>query len=77
MALYGRTPNMLPSLSPSEAAADDSTGTLVGLTRHVHCVRELALQSMTEGTARARIKRALDARTQALGGALKLSVGDL
>eukprot|EP00974_Lingulodinium_polyedra_P043448 4172258-Lingulodinium_polyedra.AAC.1 len=26
MALYGRTPNMLPSLSLSAAAADDSTG---------------------------------------------------
>eukprot|EP00974_Lingulodinium_polyedra_P125372 11194255-Lingulodinium_polyedra.AAC.1 len=44
MALYGRTPNMLPSLSLSAAAADDSTGTLVGLARHVHRVRELALQ---------------------------------
>eukprot|EP00974_Lingulodinium_polyedra_P078207 7572974-Lingulodinium_polyedra.AAC.1 len=54
MALYGRTPNMLPSLSLSEAAADDSTGTFVGPTRHVHRVREFDLQSMIEGIARAR-----------------------
>eukprot|EP00974_Lingulodinium_polyedra_P007962 758409-Lingulodinium_polyedra.AAC.1 len=39
MALYGRTPSMLPSLSLSAAAADDSTGVLVGLARHVHSVR--------------------------------------
>eukprot|EP00974_Lingulodinium_polyedra_P044614 4279461-Lingulodinium_polyedra.AAC.1 len=32
---------------------------------------------MIEGVARSRIKRALDARTQAPGGALELSVGDL
>eukprot|EP00974_Lingulodinium_polyedra_P086901 8423642-Lingulodinium_polyedra.AAC.1 len=32
---------------------------------------------MIEGTARSRIKRALDARTQAPGEALELSVGDL
>eukprot|EP00974_Lingulodinium_polyedra_P035860 3441080-Lingulodinium_polyedra.AAC.1 len=67
MALYGRAPNMLPSLSLSEAAADDSTGTLVGLARHVHRDRELPLQSMIEGFARARIKRAFDTRTQAPG----------
>eukprot|EP00974_Lingulodinium_polyedra_P018368 1775723-Lingulodinium_polyedra.AAC.1 len=73
MALYGRAPNMLPSLSCSEATADDSTGTFVGRTRHVHRVRELALQYMIEGIARARIKRALDTRTQALGEALELS----
>eukprot|EP00974_Lingulodinium_polyedra_P088937 8621249-Lingulodinium_polyedra.AAC.1 len=64
---------MLPSLSLSEAAADNSTGTFVGLTRHVHRVRELALQSMIEGAARARIKRAFDTRTQAFGEALELS----
>eukprot|EP00974_Lingulodinium_polyedra_P128072 11204592-Lingulodinium_polyedra.AAC.1 len=68
---------MLPSLSLSEVAADDSTGTFVGLTRHDHRVRELALQSMIEGNARARVKRALDIRTQALGEVLELSVGDL
>eukprot|EP00974_Lingulodinium_polyedra_P045192 4334037-Lingulodinium_polyedra.AAC.1 len=28
VALYGRAPNMFPSLSLSEVAADDSTGTL-------------------------------------------------
>eukprot|EP00974_Lingulodinium_polyedra_P104944 10159840-Lingulodinium_polyedra.AAC.1 len=67
MALCGRTPNMLPSLSLSAAAVDDSTGTLVGPTRHVHRVRELALQSMIEGVARSRIKRALDTRRQAPG----------
>eukprot|EP00974_Lingulodinium_polyedra_P026431 2550711-Lingulodinium_polyedra.AAC.1 len=73
MALYGRTPNVLPSLSWSEVAADDNTGTLVGLTRCAHRVRELSLQSMIESIARARVKRALDARTQAPGEALELS----
>eukprot|EP00974_Lingulodinium_polyedra_P069348 6714581-Lingulodinium_polyedra.AAC.1 len=64
---------MLPSLSLSGAAADDSTGILVGLARHVHRVRELALQFMIEGVARARVKRAFDTRTQAPGEALELS----
>eukprot|EP00974_Lingulodinium_polyedra_P063342 6114808-Lingulodinium_polyedra.AAC.1 len=32
---------------------------------------------MVEGTARGRIKRALHTRTQALGEAMELSVGDL
>eukprot|EP00974_Lingulodinium_polyedra_P012837 1244303-Lingulodinium_polyedra.AAC.1 len=77
MALDGRTPNRLPSLPLSAVAADDSTGTRVGPTRHVHRVRELALQSMIEGIARSRIKRALDARTPAPGEASELSVGDL
>eukprot|EP00974_Lingulodinium_polyedra_P130788 11215209-Lingulodinium_polyedra.AAC.1 len=64
---------MLPSLSLSDAAADDTTGTLVGLARHVHRVRELGLQSMIEGAARERINRALNTRTQAPGEALELS----
>eukprot|EP00974_Lingulodinium_polyedra_P046247 4431819-Lingulodinium_polyedra.AAC.1 len=58
MALYGRTPNMLPSSSLSAVGADDSTGAFVGLTRRVQRVRELALQSMVEGIARSRINRA-------------------
>eukprot|EP00974_Lingulodinium_polyedra_P030331 2919219-Lingulodinium_polyedra.AAC.1 len=70
MASYGRTPNMLLALSLSAAAAGDSTGTLVGLARHAHRLRELALQSMIEGVARSRIQRALDTRTQAPGDAL-------
>eukprot|EP00974_Lingulodinium_polyedra_P063637 6144204-Lingulodinium_polyedra.AAC.1 len=40
MALHGRTPNMLFSLSLSAVVADDSAGTLVGPARHVHRVRE-------------------------------------
>eukprot|EP00974_Lingulodinium_polyedra_P095659 9272867-Lingulodinium_polyedra.AAC.1 len=73
MALYGRTPNVLPSLTPSQAAAGDATGAFAGLTKRVHRVRELAFQSMVEGAARARVKRTLDTRTQAPGEALELS----
>eukprot|EP00974_Lingulodinium_polyedra_P015659 1517816-Lingulodinium_polyedra.AAC.1 len=73
MALYGRPPNVLPSLTLSHAAAGDTTGAFAGLTRFVHRVRELALQSMVEGVARARVKRVLDTRAQAPGEAVDLS----
>eukprot|EP00974_Lingulodinium_polyedra_P113541 10992135-Lingulodinium_polyedra.AAC.1 len=62
-------------MSSSEAAANDPTGTLVGLTQRMRRVREFGLQPMIEGTARVRSKRALDTRTQAFGEAMLLLVG--
>ena len=68
---------MLPGLTLSAAACDDTTGTLAGVARRVHRIREIALRSMVEGAARDRIERALRARTQSPGEAMELSVGDL
>eukprot|EP00974_Lingulodinium_polyedra_P045448 4358242-Lingulodinium_polyedra.AAC.1 len=53
MALHGSAPICLPSLSLSEAVADDATDILVGLARHARRIRGLALQSMIELAARA------------------------
>ena len=50
-ALFGRQPQMLPSLDGSAAALNDTTGNLEGMSRHVHRIRELALQNIVAGTA--------------------------
>ena len=58
-AVYGRVPALLPSLnSPS---MDD--GSMPGLTRNSHHLRDAAVSSMIEATARARIDRALSTKT--------------
>ena len=70
--LYGRVPNLLPDIN---AAALDGTGSLPGTIRHSHRLREIAVQSIVEGTSRARIQRAL--RTPTLPAAqLTLHPGD-
>jgi hypothetical protein len=73
-AVLGRTPALLPQLSLTDAAQDDGNAQ-VDLVRYAHRVREVALQSLIEGTAKSRILRALQTRTQRPGEALELVVG--
>jgi len=61
-ALYGRVPRMLPSIdqidSPGEVARLNP-----GLISHTHRLREISIQAMVEGSARARLGRAMNSRT--------------
>ena len=59
-ALYGRVPNLLPDIN---MAPVDHSGTQPGTIRHSHRLREIALTRFIEGTAKARIQRALNTRT--------------
>ena len=58
--LYGRVPNLLPDINALEL---DGTGSLPGTVRHSHRLREISVHAMMEGTAKARINRALETRT--------------
>ena len=49
-------PNLLPNIN---AVALDGTGSMPGTIRHSHRLREIAVQSMIEGTSQARIQRAM------------------
>eukprot|EP00969_Alexandrium_andersonii_P274166 12117948-Alexandrium_andersonii.AAC.1 len=57
-AVYGCVPLMLPDISSSIDDAQPGTG------RHVLRLRELAVQNTVEGTARARISRAMNTKTR-------------
>ena len=74
-ALYGRVPKMLPSIdqieSPGEANKPNP-----GLIAHTHRLREISIQAMVEGSARARLGRALNTRTTISAQRLNLQVGD-
>ena len=74
-ALYGRVPNILPSLDqivPPEEAGPPNQGSL----RDAHRLREISVQAMVEGSARTRLGRALNTRTTPAGQLLDLKVGD-
>jgi hypothetical protein len=60
-AVYGRVPHILPDINSFE---EDASGTLPGVIRHSHRLREIAVQQMVEGTARERINRAMRTRTK-------------
>ena len=57
--VYGRVPHLLPD---ANAALPDRMGN--ALTRDANRLREVAIQAMVEGTAAARVQRALRTRTQ-------------
>ena len=59
-AVYGRVPTLLPDINSS---LPDGEG-LDTASRDSNRLREIAVQAMVEGTARARIQRALRAKTQ-------------
>ncbi|MFM7983192.1 MAG: hypothetical protein ACKPKO_28115, partial [Candidatus Fonsibacter sp.] len=57
-AVYGRVPALLPDTSlPIDDAAP-------GTMRHVQRMREISIPSMVEGTAQARVRRALGTKTR-------------
>eukprot|EP00971_Amphidinium_carterae_P341791 6480788-Amphidinium_carterae.1 len=72
-ALLGRQPHLLP---PPAALADDTLSEAPQVARHTHRLREVAVQTIVEYTARSRLKRARDAHTRVAGEQLELKVGD-
>ena len=76
-AVYGRCPPMLPDLSRlDDWTADDRHADSDGTIRHTHRMREIAIQSIVQETARVRITRALSTPTQASGAREDYQAGD-
>ena len=77
-ALYGRDPPGLAEFEPaSETQLDDMSGGVLGLSRHHHRVRELAIAAMVQETAQMRLERALTSKTRVAAEQLELQPGDL
>ena len=79
-AVYGRVPHLLPDINQpneNEAPSDSSAVPHPGLIRHSQRLREIAVQAMVEGTARARLGRALQTRSLPAGQAAKYELGQL
>ena len=72
-AVYGRVPNLLPDM----VAHPESTEVIEGPLRYSHRLREVAIQKMVEGTAAARVGRALQTRTLPTVQPGEYKVGDL
>ena len=74
-AVYGRVPHILPSIDQVDRplAGDVAEAPLL---RHTHRLREINVQAMIEGSARARLGRALNTRTTMSAQALALHIGD-
>ena len=68
-ALYGRTPPLLGVLEASPSAVEDD--------RTEARLRELAVQSMVDATAKARMQRAAHSKTRPAGELKELRIGDL
>ena len=61
-AVYGRVPSLLPNMNQTNAngeLSDPESMPLPGVLRNSHRLREIAIQQMIEGTARAKLGRAL------------------
>ena len=61
-AVYGRVPRILPSID-QVAAPDEGRQPEPGTIQHTHRLREISIQAMIEGSARARLGRAMNTRT--------------
>ena len=72
-AVLGYQPGILPDLDRTDALQDDSEG---GVTRHMYRLREIAVQSMVETTAKERAQRALRSRTRPAIQTTDWKVGD-
>ena len=68
-AVYGRTPPLLGTLEANPATSPDE--------RDEGRLRELAVQSMVDATAKARLQRANKTKTRPAGELQELAVGDL
>eukprot|EP00969_Alexandrium_andersonii_P014654 639946-Alexandrium_andersonii.AAC.1 len=62
---------MLPDINTAIDDAAPGTG------RHVMRLREVSVQQMVEGTAQARIKRAMHTKTQVPGQAHDYKIGEM
>lgn len=74
--LHGRTPTVLPDHNMSDAFLDDSVGGPAGYSRGRHRVRELAVQTCIEHTAKERAQRALRSRTRSATQSESYDYGD-
>ena len=72
-AVCGRVPHILPSIDQVEPPDADREPQLF---RHAHRLREVAVRAIVEGSARARLGRALNTRTTASAENLDLKIGE-
>ena len=78
-AVYGRVPNLLPNINQANGngeLTDPESLPLPGIMRNSHRLREIAIQQMIEGTARARLGRALNTKTLAPGEAANYQINE-
>ena len=71
-AALGYQPGILPDLDQRDALYDSPDG----FTRHAHRLREIAVQSMVETTARERAQRALRSKTRPAIEVTEWKIGD-
>jgi len=74
-AVYGRVPKILPDINCPDAEHEEDVPK-PGLIRHVHRLREIAVQAMIDGTAKARLGRAMHTRTLPAGEREGFQVGE-
>merc|ERR1712078_922176 len=74
-AVYGRVPRILPGIDQI-AEPNSSQEPLPGLIRDANRLREVSVQAMIEGSAAARLGRAMNTRTTMSAQHLGLKVGD-
>jgi hypothetical protein len=65
-AVYGRVPALLPGIDQAEAPNEQNLS-MPGTIRHTHRIREISVQQMIEGAARAIIQRAMQTRSLLAG----------
>ena len=73
--LYGRVPNILPDINCPDAEHEEDVPK-PGLLRHTNRLREISVQTIVDGTARARLGRALKTRTLPTGERENYQVGE-
>ena len=78
-AVYGRVPSLLPNMNRRNGngeLSDPESMPLPGVLRNSHGLREVAIQQMIEGTARARFGRSVRTKSLAPGEAANYQIND-
>ena len=78
-AVYGRVPSLLPNMNQTNGngeLSDPESMPLPGVLRNSHRLREIAIQQVIEGTARARFGRTLGTKTSAPGEAANYQINE-
>ena len=78
-AAYGRVPRLLPNMNQTSGngeLSDPESMPLPGVLRNAHRLREIAIQQMIEGTARARLGRSLRTKSVAPGEAANYQINE-
>ena len=74
-AVYGRVPRMLPSIDQISAPGEVNEPNPRTLAS-THRLREISIQAMVEGSARARLGRALNTRSTISAQKINLKIGE-